>query len=85
LRYLPGHSPRCQLIAGFCESYPASRWTLISTGSGPEFTALLEYSLIGALVIRHTRVLRWLLRAGHYLPEERPGIVAAAIRETANR
>jgi hypothetical protein len=42
------------------------------------YTALLEYPLLGAWIIRRTRVLRWLLRRG------RPGLPDADVAAFAD-
>ena len=48
------------------------------------YTALLEYPLLGAWVIRHTGVLRWLLRRGRpELPEPDVEVFARIAREPA--
>jgi pimeloyl-ACP methyl ester carboxylesterase len=53
--------------------------------AGAKDFALSPRSLTGAGTHADDLTVRVIGGAGHYLPEERPGIVAAAIREMARR
>jgi len=53
--------------------------------AGAKDFALSPRSLTGAGTHAYNLAVRVIGGAGHYLPEERPGIIAAAIRELARR